>query len=87
MAIRFVASTNPAFAGKPETALIAEPKKRRAKFEKAKVAIAKATDLANRKPGRPVAPKPWIEAGVSRMTWYRRQKEAAKRKSSLSSPS
>lgn len=28
----------------------------------------------NRKAGRPVAPKPWIEAGVSRQTWWRRQK-------------
>lgn len=27
-----------------------------------------------RKRGRPIAPKPWIDAGVSRMTWYRRQK-------------
>lgn len=28
------------------------------------------------KRGRPPANKPWIEAGVSRMTWYRRQKAA-----------
>lgn len=31
---------------------------------------------AKRRPGRPVAPKPWLEAGVSRMTWYRRKKRA-----------
>jgi hypothetical protein len=52
------------------------------KLEAAKVAIAKVKG----KPGRPVAPRPWVEAGVSRMTWYRRQKEVEKRKSS-SSPS
>lgn len=28
--------------------------------------------------GRPFAPKPWLDAGVSRMTWYRRQKKAPK---------
>jgi hypothetical protein len=34
----------------------------------------KAATAGTRKRGRPVAPKPWIEAGVSRITWYRRQK-------------
>jgi len=31
-----------------------------------------------RKRGRPVADKPWEREGISRMTWYRRKKEAAK---------
>lgn len=37
-------------------------------------ALDSAEKGLKRKRGRPVAPKPWIEAGVSRMTWHRRQK-------------
>ena len=33
-----------------------------------------AAELPKRKAGRPVAPKPWLAEGVSRMTWYRRKK-------------
>lgn len=43
------------------------------------LAVAKAAieELAKRKRGRPVAPKPWEAEGISRMTWYRRKKGKA----------
>jgi short-subunit dehydrogenase involved in D-alanine esterification of teichoic acids len=43
-----------------------------------RIAVAKeAVEKAKR--GRPKADKPWVAAGVSRMTWYRRQKKDAAR--------
>lgn len=53
------------------------PKVKRVRKAKAVLAVAekKAKPLAAKKPrGRPVAPKPWEAEGISRMTWYRRQK-------------
>lgn len=39
---------------------------------------AETVDGMPRKRGRPVAPKPWEAEGISRMTYYRRQKKGKK---------
>lgn len=44
---------------------------------------AKAAGAGKRKRGRPVAPKPWVEAGVPRTTWLRREKAKAARERGL----
>jgi hypothetical protein len=77
MAIRFA----PIKFDAEDAADIKVAKKRLAEIKDDPTKLISGTDLAKRLRGRPPAPKPWIEAGVSRMTWYRRKK--ARRKQTL----